>query len=129
MLFIAQDAASSLTSFLPLLLIGAFFWFVMIRPQRKRAAERKDMIESLGVGSDIITIGGVHGVVEALGEEWVDVLVTEDVVIRVTRSAVGQVLGPDDGAQLDDDDDLLELDDVGEDDEDSAQWPSQDDRT
>lgn len=135
MLFLAQDASSSLASFLPLILIGAFFWFVMIRPQRKRAAERKQMIDTLGVGSDVVTIGGIHGHVEALGDEWVDLLVTEDVVVRVTRSAIGQVVSKDD---VDDFDDLESEEllaglgdptpgDTGADDA-SVEWPSEDDR-
>jgi len=144
MFFLAQDASSSLASFLPLILIGAFFWFVMIRPQRKRAAERKQMIASLGVGSDVVTIGGIHGHVEALGDEWVDLLVTEDVVLRVARSAIGQVVSNDD--DLDDVDDLDDLDDLESDeellaglgdptppeagtDDASVDWPSEDDRT
>lgn len=138
MLFLAQDASSSLASFLPLILIGAFFWFVMIRPQRKRAAERKQMIDNLGVGSDVVTIGGIHGHVEALGDEWVDLLVTEDVVVRVTRSAIGQIVSKDDRDDLDDlesDEELLAglgdptppAGDAGTDDA-SVEWPSEDDR-
>ncbi len=50
------------------------------------------MMESLAVGSSVITIGGIHGVVEALSDDWVDLLVTEDVVLRFTRAAVGQVV-------------------------------------
>lgn len=134
MFFLAQDATSSIAGFLPLILIGAFFWFVMIRPQRKRAAERKQMIDTLSVGSNIVTIGGIHGEVEALTDEWVDVLVTEDVVLRVTRSAIGQVLSPqDDLDALDGDDDLLaglggpEPSGVDAEDE-PVDWPSEDDR-
>lgn len=138
MLFLAQDASSSLASFLPLILIGAFFWFVMIRPQRKRAAERKQMIDNLGVGSDVVTIGGIHGHVEALGDEWVDLLVTEDVVVRVTRSAIGQIVSKDDRDDRDDlesDEELLAglgdptppAGDAGTDDA-SVEWPSEDDR-
>lgn len=134
MFFLAQDATSSIASFLPLILIGAFFWFVMIRPQRKRANERKQMIDSLSVGSNIVTIGGIHGEVEALTDEWVDVLVTEDVVLRVTRSAIGQVVAPEDEFDdLDADDDLLAGLDAPESstpdgDDEPVEWPSEDDR-
>lgn len=132
MFLLAQSASGSLSTFLPLLLIGAFFWFVMIRPQRKRAAERKDMMESLSVGSNVITIGGIHGVVDALSEDWVDLVVTEDVVLRFTRAAVGQVVGSDGTAELGDDD-LHDLDDdlVASDDpaaDEPVDWPADDDR-
>lgn len=72
MLLAQAESAFDLTSLLPLLLIGAFVWFIMIRPQRKRAAERKNMMSSLSVGDDIVTIGGIHGRVDALTDDWVD---------------------------------------------------------
>lgn len=136
MFLLAQDAGAfgSLGTFLPLLLIGGFFWFVMIRPQRKRAAERKDMMDALAVGSSVITIGGIHGVVDALDDEWVDLLVTDDVVLRFTRAAVGQVVSPETATELDDLDDLDDdLDDgIATADDGAAdepvEWPADDDR-
>lgn len=88
----SADVASSFGQFLPLILIGAFIWFGMIRPQRKRSAERKSMMDALAVGRDVITVGGLHGQVEALGDETVDLLVTDDIVLRFTRQAIGQVV-------------------------------------
>ncbi|HKJ54891.1 MAG TPA: preprotein translocase subunit YajC [Nitriliruptoraceae bacterium] len=139
MFLLAQDAGAfgSLGTFLPLLLIGGFFWFVMIRPQRKRAAERKDMMDALAVGSSVITIGGIHGVVDALDDEWVDLLVTDDVVLRFTRAAIGQVVSPETATELDDLDDLDDFDDdlddgiVAADDgatDEQVEWPADDDR-
>lgn len=112
MLLAQAESAFDLTSLLPLLLIGAFVWFIMIRPQRKRAAERKNMMSSLSVGDDIVTIGGIHGRVDALTDDWVDLLVTEDVVIRVTRQAIGSIKsgeGASDQEPLGDDDVSAEL--------------------
>lgn len=126
MLLLAQDAGGQLATFLPLILIGAFFWFVMIRPQRKRQQERKAMMDSLAVGNDIVTIGGLHGRIEELGDGWVDLLVTEDVVLRFSRTAIGEVVTASD---LDE----LPAADEGPDepvvaaDEDTG-WPESDDR-
>ena len=91
------DAAggSSLLSFLPLLLIGAFVYFAMIRPQRKRQQAVQQMQKQLGVGSDVITIGGIHGRVDAIGENTVDLELTDDIIVRFKRSAIAEVLGDD----------------------------------
>lgn len=95
MLVLAQEAAgSSLTSFLPIILIGVFFYFVMLRPQRRRQRERTQMMENLTVGADVVTVGGMHGRVDALGDGWVDLLVTEDVVLRFTRASISNIVTP-----------------------------------
>jgi preprotein translocase subunit YajC len=95
-LLLAQtgDAAggSSLLSFLPLLLIGAFIWFAMIRPQRKRQQAVQDMQKQLSVGADVITIGGIHGRVDAIGDATVDLELTDDVVVRFKRSAIAEIV-------------------------------------
>ena len=94
-------AGGSLLSFLPLLLIGAFVWFAMIRPQRKRQRAVQDMQQQLSVGSDVITIGGLHGRVDAMGETTVDLELTDDIVVRFKRSAIAEVLGDDLGTDAD----------------------------
>ena len=86
-------AGGSLVSFLPLLLIGAFVWFAMIRPQRKRQQAVQDMQKKLSVGDDVITIGGVHGRVDAIGEGVVDLELNDDVVVRFKRSAIAEIVG------------------------------------
>lgn len=107
MLFLADTAeaggASGLVSFLPLVLIGAFVYFAMIRPQRKRQQAVQQMQKQLNVGSDVITIGGVHGRVDAIGDQTVDLLLTDDVIVRFKRSAIAEVVG-DEVVELDDDD-------------------------
>ena len=95
MLFLAQETAesgSALISMLPLLLIGAFVYFAMIRPQRKRQQTFQKMQQSLSVGDDVITIGGIHGRVDAIGPDYVDLEVTDDVVMRFKRSAIADIL-------------------------------------
>lgn len=98
------EAASGggLLTFLPLLLIGAFVYFAMIRPQRKRQQAVKSMQQDLSVGDDIITIGGLHGRVDAIGETTVDIEVTDDVILRFKRSAIAEILR-DESIDLDDD--------------------------
>ena len=111
-LFLAETGteaggSGSLVSFLPLLLIGAFVYFAMIRPQRKRQQAVQAMQKQLSVGSDVITIGGIHGRVDAMGEGTVDLEVFEDVIVRFKRSAIAEVVGP-----IDDADEVDEVDET-----------------
>ncbi|MBY5163959.1 preprotein translocase subunit YajC [Salsipaludibacter albus] len=130
MFVLAQDAGSSLTGFLPILLIGAVFYFLVIRPQRKRQKERTDMLSDLAVGSEVVTIGGLFGEVEALDDNWVDLLVSEDVVLRFTRQAIGRIVTPEDERTLEtfatgEDPDELDAPDDRDDDVEDA-WPTDD---
>lgn len=143
MFLLAQAAGGfDLTSLLPILAVGAIFWFLVIRPQRKRQHERDAMLQEVGVGNEVVTIGGLFGQVEALDDNWVDLLVGEDVVLRFARSAIGRIATDEDqhtieafatgesllDDDLDDPDDDLDDDELVEsDDPDGADtWPTQD---
>ncbi|MBW3561460.1 MAG: preprotein translocase subunit YajC [Actinobacteria bacterium] len=65
-------------------------YFLLIRPQRKRQKEQEEMISSLNRGDDVITIGGLHGRIQALTEEVVDLEVTDDVVLRFQKSSISR---------------------------------------
>lgn len=98
MLLLAEtttSTGSSLAGFLPLILIAAFVYFAMIRPQRRRQQEVQSLQRDLSVGDDVITIGGLHGRVDTIGEQTVDLQVTDDVVLRFKRSAIAEILRPD----------------------------------
>ena len=86
------DTTSSLMSMLPLLLMFAVLYFVMIRPQMKRQKEHKAMLEALAKGDEVATAGGVLGRISKLGETSVGVEVAQGVEIQVQRSAIAQVL-------------------------------------
>jgi preprotein translocase subunit YajC len=97
LLILAQDAeatGSLLGGLLPLILIGLFIWFAMIRPQRKRTQAHRQMQDTLAVGDHIITIGGLYGEVEEIGQDTVDIVVDAegDVVLRFKRSAIAEIL-------------------------------------
>lgn len=98
MFVLAQEAGGlgSLSSLLPIVLVGAVFWFLVIRPQRKRQQERESMLSTLSVGTEVVTIGGMFGEVEAMDDNWVDLLVGEDVVLRFGRSAIGRIATDED---------------------------------
>jgi preprotein translocase subunit YajC len=83
---------STLMSMLPLLLMFAVLYFVMIRPQMKRQKEHRAMIDALAKGDEIATAGGLLGKVTKLGDSHLGVEIAAGVEIQLQRSAVVQVL-------------------------------------
>jgi len=92
----AQAAAASpsdpLISFLPMIAIFVAFYFFLIRPQQKRAKEQKAMLSALSVGDEIVIAGGIAGKVKKLSENYLDLEVADNVVIKVQRGAVQLLL-------------------------------------
>jgi preprotein translocase subunit YajC len=71
-----------------LVLIFAMFYFLMIRPQRKRQKEQRELMAGLQKGDRIITVGGVYGVIESLSEESVVIKVESGATMRVARGSI-----------------------------------------
>jgi preprotein translocase subunit YajC len=86
------DMQSSLMGMLPLVLMFVVLYFVMIRPQMKKAKEHKAMIEALAKGDEVATAGGILGKVTKLGDGFIDIEVANGVEVHLQRSAVVQVL-------------------------------------
>jgi preprotein translocase subunit YajC len=80
------------SAMLPFVIIIVLFYFLLIRPQQKRAKEHKKMVEALAKGDEVLTSGGVLGKVTEVGEQYIDVEVAEGVVVKVQRQSVGSVL-------------------------------------
>ena len=76
---------------LPILLIVVMY-FMMIRPQMKRQKEHKSMLDKLGRGDEVITSGGIAGVVAEIGDNFIVVEIADGVRVRVQKGAVGHVL-------------------------------------
>lgn len=75
----------------PLLLV-VIFYFMLIRPQKRRVAQHQSLIESLDVGDDIVTIGGVHGTIRSIGDDTIEVEVAPGTTLRFAKSAVARVV-------------------------------------
>jgi preprotein translocase subunit YajC len=75
----------------PVILI-AIMYFLMIRPQMKRQKEHRAMLEKIAIGDEVITNGGIAGVVRELGEHFVGVEVADNVRLRVQKGAIANVL-------------------------------------
>ena len=78
--------------FLPLVLIFVVFYFLLIRPQSKRAKEHAAMVAALEVGAEVVTSGGILGKVVELADQYLVVEIAEGVHVKVQRHTVSQVL-------------------------------------
>ena len=85
----SPDVMHFIYSFWPFALLFAFFYFVIIRPQKKEQKRRTEMLQSLRRGDEIITLGGVHGTIIALTDDIVTLKIAEKVEIKLSRSSVG----------------------------------------
>lgn len=81
-------AASAFTSFVPLILIFAIMYFLMIRPQQKRMKEHRAMVEALKKGDEVVTQGGLVGKITAVRDGELEVEIAAGVKVRVIRSTV-----------------------------------------
>jgi preprotein translocase subunit YajC len=86
----------ALSLLLPLVAMVGIFYFLLIRPNQRRQRAQRDLLESLDVGDEVITIGGVYGTVRELDDEAVTLEVDDDVRIRFVKSAVARKLVFDD---------------------------------
>jgi preprotein translocase subunit YajC len=84
----AASSDSGLVGFLPIILMFVLLYFLMIRPQMKRAKEQKAMIEALQKGDEVVTAGGVVGRISKMGEQYLTLEIAPNTEIVVQRSAV-----------------------------------------
>ena len=82
-------SGSGFAQFIPLILIFVIFYFFLIRPQQKKVKEHKSMVTALKRGDEIITSGGIVGKIERiLGDDKVDLLISENVTVQVVQSTI-----------------------------------------
>lgn len=86
----APGAGGFVASFLPLILIFVVFYFLLIRPQSKKAKEHKQMLDNLKKGDKVMTTGGIYGFIEELDEKTVvlKVGISNDVKVKVDRNFI-----------------------------------------
>ncbi|AWB48980.1 preprotein translocase subunit YajC [Gemmobacter aquarius] len=89
----AAGAGSAFASFVPLVLIFAIMYFLLIRPQQKKVKEHRAMVEALRRGDQVVTAGGIVGKVVKVGEDGiVEVEIAEGVKVKVVRQTITQVM-------------------------------------
>ncbi len=91
----AADAAAQpnpLLQFLPLLVLFAVFYFMLIRPQMRRAKEQRTMIAALAKGDEVVTNGGIAGRIDEIGESFLTLEIAANVRVKLQKNAVSIVL-------------------------------------
>ena len=81
-------APNPLVQFLPLILIFAVFYFLLIRPQQKKAKEHQSFLQALKKGDNVVTNGGIHGKITGLTDKVVTVEIADNVRIKVARTHI-----------------------------------------
>ncbi len=90
----AAPATSSnpLVSFLPLILIFVVFYFLLIRPQSKRAKEQKNMIANLAKGDEVVTSGGLLGKITQVGDNFIVLQVADGIEVKIQKQSVATLM-------------------------------------
>lgn len=70
----------------------AIFYFMLIRPQKRRVQQHQQLVSSIGVGDEIVTIGGIFGVVKNITDDHVEVEISPGTTIRIVKSAIARRL-------------------------------------
>ena len=82
------SAGSGLASFIPLILIFVVFYFLLIRPQQKKAKQHQQFLGSLKKGEEVVTSGGVHGRITGLTDAIVTLEIADGVRIKINRGSI-----------------------------------------
>ena len=82
------QGASGFVNFIPLILMFVIFYFLLIRPQQKKAKEHREMIGNLKKGDRVITSGGIYGTITGLEDNTITVEIAEKVRVKVSRGNV-----------------------------------------
>ena len=86
-------SGSGFAQFIPLILIFVIFYFFLIRPQQKRIKEHKQMVAAVKRGDQVVTSGGIVGKVERiLGDDKVDLVIADNVTVKVVQSTIQSLL-------------------------------------
>lgn len=84
--------AGGFESLLPLILLFVVFYFLLIRPQQKKAKEHKNLVSSIQKGAEIVTYGGLVGKIREMDENFVDIEIANNVIVKVERQNIAREL-------------------------------------
>ncbi|MEK7854136.1 MAG: preprotein translocase subunit YajC [candidate division NC10 bacterium] len=85
--------AGGYQALIPLLLMFAVFYFILIRPQQKKQKSQREMLQNLKTGDQVITSGGLYGTIVAIDEQKITLRIAENVKVEVGRSFVASRVG------------------------------------
>ena len=92
-----------MSAYIFILVLLALMWFMLIRPQRRRQLEAQRMLQTIEVGKEIVTAGGVYGTITAVDDDEVRVQIADGVEIRLAKRAVAGVISEDEEPEDEDD--------------------------
>lgn len=87
----AGGAQGMLGSLLPLVLIFVVFYFLLIRPQQKKAKEHKQLLDNIKKGDKVVTAGGIYGVVDSVSDNTVVLKIAENVKVKFGKAYIAAV--------------------------------------
>jgi preprotein translocase subunit YajC len=89
----AEGGGGAFGAFIPLILMFAIFYFLLIRPQQKKAKEHRSMVAALKKGDRVVSSGGLHGTVTGLADDTVTMEIAPKVRVKVSRGSIAGVAG------------------------------------
>jgi preprotein translocase subunit YajC len=87
----AGGQGSGFGAFIPLILMFAIFYFLLIRPQQKKAKQHKELLSALKKGDRVVSSGGLHGVITGLSDDIVTMEIAPKVRVKVSRASISGV--------------------------------------
>jgi preprotein translocase subunit YajC len=83
-----QSGGSGMEGIIMLVVMFAIFYFLLIRPQQKRAKQHKELVENLKAGDQVVTAGGIHGKIVAVQDTLITLEIASNVRIKISRSSI-----------------------------------------
>ncbi len=87
-----EPQPGGLMSFLPLIILFAVFYFMLIRPQLKQAKQHKQLVSGLGKGDEIVTNGGLLGKIKEVGDNFIVVEIAKETDVKIQKQSVAAVM-------------------------------------
>ena len=88
----AAQQAGLMEALFPFVILFVVFYFLLIRPQSKRAKEHKAMVAAVGKGDEVVTQGGLYGKITEVSEEYLQVQLADNIEVKVQRGAITSLL-------------------------------------
>ena len=90
----ATSTQNSFISFLPMIIIFILFWFLLIRPQQKKAKEHTKMITELKIGDTVLTNGGIFGKINQIKEQIILLEIADNIIIQIQKNTIANKIDP-----------------------------------
>jgi preprotein translocase subunit YajC len=87
---LAQAQRGNFTFLISLVLMVAIFYFLLIRPQQRRVRQQRDLVQSLDVGDEVVTIGGLFGTIRSISDDEVTLEVSPGTELRFVKQAIAR---------------------------------------